>query len=57
MYKRLVLNFQFLNRLKGRRFRRIVNKKGMEQGHYVSIAKNGSGFETIIPKTERLDED
>ena len=26
----------------------------MEQGHYVSIEKNGSGFEEIIPKTEPL---
>ena len=43
--------------MKGRRFRRIVNKMGMEQGHYVSIDKNGSGFDTIIPKTERFDED
>ena len=30
---------------------------GMEQGHYVSIEKNGSGFEKVIPKTERIGED
>ena len=29
----------------------------MEQGHYVSIEKNGSGFEKVTPKTERIDED
>jgi len=43
--------------MKGRRFNRIVNKTGMEQGYYVSIKKKGSGFEKIISKTERIDED
>jgi len=45
------------NRTKGRRFKRIINKMGMEQGHYVSIKKNGSGFTNVIPKTERFDDD
>ena len=28
----------------------------MEQGHYVSIEKRGSGFEGVIPKTEPITE-
>ena len=43
--------------MKGRRFKRTVNKMGIEQGHYVSIEKKGSGFEEIKPKTEYMEED
>ena len=34
-----------------------MNKNGIEQGHYVSIEKKGSGFEEIKPKTEYMEED